>query len=521
MIQEVPLRDFGQGLNLRDQPAVVSQSQAVDAINVEHTFTHAVKQRAGYARFTGSALTNRVDSLAAFYKSDGTKQLVAGAGTRLEALNTSGAAVASATGLFGGPYGFVRYGQPNTEVLYAGNGVDTLRKWTGAAWSAPTATVDGTGSRTMPKARYLTVQTPDNRLVATGFSTTTGGPNGATSSPSHVYFSDEGNPESWTTNNSIQLRPGDGEAIQGAVTFNGAVYVFKNTAIWQFYGNSTDAEGNPVFNDRGMEGGIGLDSPRALCVGRDGIYFMSRKGIYRLRGYGQPDLLSDVVRPIFYGGASEFFRGGVLNQAALSACAMWWHDERIYLAYPSGTSTTNDRLLVYDIQQEWWGLYDIPAAAGCDFRISSQDEMVFAYPTGTNDVGRHSASYTSDDGSAIQSRWKSGWADFNLPRIKKVKRAKVSGTGKVRMGIATDYGFAESTNPLDFSGVRTVWGGFTWGSATWGGQAIATVPYQHSHKGQTFSVELTNTVLDQPWAVHSLAFHLSVSQDPANVNVYS
>jgi hypothetical protein len=36
--------------------------------------------------------------------------------------------------------------------MYAGNGADTLRRWDGAAWTAPTATVNGTAASAMPKA---------------------------------------------------------------------------------------------------------------------------------------------------------------------------------------------------------------------------------------------------------------------------------------------------------------------------------------------------------------------------------
>jgi hypothetical protein len=71
-------------------------------------------------------------------------------------------------------------------------------------------------SRAMPKARYLAIDSDSNRLIASGFSTTSGGPHGGISSPSHVYFSDPGDPEAWTSNNFVQLHPGDGEAIQGS-----------------------------------------------------------------------------------------------------------------------------------------------------------------------------------------------------------------------------------------------------------------------------------------------------------------
>src|SRR6266496_4778934 len=88
---------FGEGLNLRDQPDVISPSQALDCLDVGFTSRGAVTQRAGYSKFTAVEGTNRYDSLHPFYTISGTKQLVAGDGTKLEGLNTAGAIVASTT----------------------------------------------------------------------------------------------------------------------------------------------------------------------------------------------------------------------------------------------------------------------------------------------------------------------------------------------------------------------------------------------------------------------------------------
>ncbi|HEU5115574.1 MAG TPA: hypothetical protein VFT74_02755, partial [Isosphaeraceae bacterium] len=228
-----PFLGFGKGLNLVAKPDAVDPAECIDAMDVNFTDQGAIQQRDGYTHLT-AALTNRVESLEPFYTSTGTRQLLAGCGTRLEAIETGGGVKASATALTEGPWDFCRFGSPNEEVAFAGNGKDTLRKWTGTEWKAPTATVNGEAAKAMPKAKFLCVQSPDNRLVAAGYGTTTGGPNAATSSPSTVYFSEKGNPEAWKTagtaenpNNSVQLTPGDGEAITGAISWRESVYVFK------------------------------------------------------------------------------------------------------------------------------------------------------------------------------------------------------------------------------------------------------------------------------------------------------
>ena len=139
--------DFSGGLNLRDKADAVGDRQAIDLLNVDFSEHGAIMQRDGFVDLIGGSLTNRVDSLSPFYKADGTRQLIAGCGTRLEAFASDGSPVANKTGLFGGPYNFVRFAAPGAEYLYAANGLDAPQRWDGAAWTVPTATVDGTGGR--------------------------------------------------------------------------------------------------------------------------------------------------------------------------------------------------------------------------------------------------------------------------------------------------------------------------------------------------------------------------------------
>ena len=83
--------------------------------------------------------------------------------------------VASATGLAGGPYTFVRFAAPGSELAYAANGTDTLRQWNGAAWSAPTGTINGAAGGALPEAGAVCVTSGTNRLVATAYGTNTAG----------------------------------------------------------------------------------------------------------------------------------------------------------------------------------------------------------------------------------------------------------------------------------------------------------------------------------------------------------
>lgn len=517
-----PHNGFGGGLNLRDKSDAVDPAQCIDALNVLFTDRGAIAQRPGYDNLTSSALTNRPASLEAFYTSSGTKQLLAGCGTRLEGLSSAGAVVASATGLTSAVWDFARFGKPNGEVAYAGNGTDTLRKWNGTEWTAPTATVNGEAGKAMPKAGSLCVwPAAGNRLVATRFSTTTGGPNAATSSPDHVWFSNEGDPEAWSTSepeNQVQLMPGNGEKIQACIAWKEFVFVFKETSFFVFTQQGTDGAGNPDFIFRPVEGGAGLASPRAVCAHPTGVYFMARNGVYRTTGQ-EPELISSLVEPIWSADISPFYTGGTLAHGSITNCAMGTWEDRIYLAFP--TESANNRVLVYDPQFEWWSLYSIPAGCIATFRPGSTEELVFGYASGSNHVGRHSLAFTSDDGAAVESRWRGGWFDLENPDVKTLGSAKFWGSGKVQQ--ATGYSFRQDPGSLallDFSDPSApAWGEPEWGEFEWAEPlGLVQKARMTAVLGTTFSLYFQNTTLDQDWSVHRSTHHLREIGKPATVN---
>lgn len=499
--------DFGTGLNLRSKADAVGPGEAIDALNVVFTDRGAVQQRDGYTQLTSSELTNRPESLEAYYTTAGTKQLLAGCGTRLEGLSSAGAVVASATGkTSGGIFDFCRFGTPNSEVAYAGNGLDILSKWNGSAWST---------IANSPKGGALCVTPTSNRMVATRFLTTTGGPAAGTSSPSHVYFSAAGDPETWGASDYVQLTPGDGEQILAAVAWREYVIVFKETKFFVFTAESTSATGAAIFNYRIVDTGVGLCSSRGVAVSENGVYFVSRDGVYVTTG-AEPEKLSDPIDPIFIGDAEDYFTGGDLDHSMASSMAMGTWRDQLYLAY-SQNGSYNDRVLVYDTQDGWWSLWSLPANSFATFRSGSQADLVFGYSTGTKDVGQHNASQTNDDGSAITSYWRGGFQDLGIPENKTVRQQKVWGSGIVSCAVSADYLTGTGASVvLDFSDDSvSTWGGTTWGGGTWAAPAALNIAHRRiALRGTVFSIYLANSTLDQSWSVHRLEHHIRGVRQP-------
>ena len=502
-----PLVDFGDGLNLKSKADAVGPGEAIDLMNVIFTDRGAVQQRAGYNDLNGTELTNRPLSLEAFYTASGTKQVLAGCDTRLEALSTAGAVVASATGkTTAGIHDFCRFGQPNSEYAYVGNGIDILSRWDGATWTTVASS---------PKAGALCVTPTSNRMVATRYTTTTGGPAATTSSPSHVYFSGAGTPEVWGATDYVQLTPGDGEKIQACIAWREYVFVFKESKFFVFTGEGTTSTGAAVFNYRIVDTGVGLVAPRAVSATENGVYFASRNGVYITTG-GEPAKLSSPIDPIFLGGAEDYFTGGVLDHAKIADLAMGnWRDQ-IFLSYSTGGSY-NERTLVFDTNDGWWSLWNVPANSLATFRRSNVEELVFGYATGTRTVGYYNDSLTNDDGAAISSHWRGGYQDFGILENKKVRQQKAWGSGVVSCAVSADYetGTGNST-VFDFSDASaTTWSGSTWGGGTWARPAALNVGHRRiALRGTVFSTYFANETLNQDWSVHRLEHHIASPRQP-------
>lgn len=507
------------GLNFRDQVDLMQADQSVEALNVVFGGIGSVRRRGGTASFSAADGTNRYDSLAPFYTSAGVRQLLAGAGTRLEALSATGTLVAAATGLSRGPYGFARFGSPAVETSYAGNGEDTLRKWDGTTWTAPTATVDAVAGRAMPRGSALAL-TADNRLAVVGFRTTTGGPNGATSSPSHIYFSEPGAPETFLSSNYLQLRPGDGERIEAIVAWREFVFVFKRSAFWVLYGTSSSATGVAIFQYRPVSTGIGAVSARAVAVGQDGVYFLGADGVYRTSG-GEPQLVSQIIAPFFTEALLPLAAQSTLNPAALEQASMVMVRERLYVALATGADAVGSAMLVYDTRQNWWSLFDLHAAALVAFAPGTGiDELYFAASTGAQRVYRHAASLADDAGVAIRSLWRSSLSDLGVGVNKSVRQFELWGSGSLLASMDADYATGGQPETVDFGLSSSLWsdgskpadlwsdGGGTdpWGDGARVKRALVRTAVRGSLLGLRFS-----DVGGVPWEIQRVVAHIRES----------
>lgn len=440
----IPFTQFG-GLILNKPFDDVGADNAIDILDVDWDASlSTLRTREGAAAFSPADAASSYDALFGHSLA----RLLARRGATLFALNGEGNEIAGKSAATNEKHlAFAKLGTPSASYTYIADQENTIKRYDGTDFTSPTAKVGEVLGAAMPKGKFLAVW-PDggNRLVVAG-TTAGGGPNGAISSGSHVWFSMPGNGEEYEPTAYVQLNPGDGEEITGCVAFGGMILVFKETRCFVFYGVSADNDGKPVFNFRSIELGTRLRPPgpkRAenVIAGNDSVYFVADHGVYATTG-AEPSLLSDDLAPL---AESTPLIGPILTTLGtrrwVNAAGIAYQGEALYVGLESGGVV--DRVMKFDLRSQSWTIFT--AALNCLVAWNEQtNNRARIFFSGTGAGNRRVYFYTPAtdvDASAadLEPRWQSGFYDLEDADEKTLVNAKMWGTGEVTLKVAEDYG---------------------------------------------------------------------------------
>lgn len=424
------------GLDLRKSP---DEAACIDLLNVDLDVRGRIRSRDGYTLFeNGVAITGTVSGMAPVYSTAGDRLLVS-LSDIIYAFSTDYLAVApysSTDNRFENAYSFAR--SPASDAVYVGNanssGASIGRLLPGTGFQ-----ISGGGGYTFtgtaPTGKFVATWpfSGGNRLVSAHRWNTTAGDNGST-----VQFSDAGSSVAWTSTSYVDLFPNDGETINGLCVWRDQLFAFKASRFFVFYGESVDSSGNPIFNYRPVDVGIGNAAPRGVAVGSDGVYFVNSRGVYRTTG-GGPQLVSGAIDPVFTNTVGSFFASSALNHAQISKCVLSVANERLWFSYPSGSATANDRTFVMDLATGEWTLWDLAVPAMTTWRSLSGREEVF-FGIGASGPYRFGPAYTTDNGTNITSRYRAGFRHIADGADARVREILLHGTGTVTVKTAVDWG---------------------------------------------------------------------------------
>lgn len=399
---------FG-GLNIYEDPQEVGAAAAVDLLNVDVDQRGRVRSRDGSVALTSAAANNQTTM--AYYKdSGGVEYILANDTTTLRPYALSnGAAGSTQAALTNSNNAFARFGDTsNTRLYVAGGGLFRL---TSTTW----ATVGG-----LPVAPSLLAVTPnDNRLVM------------STIVDSRVWFSDVSTPETVAADNFVDLWPGDGESIAAMSRWRDYLFVFKSTKFAVFTGTSVDADGGAIFNYRAVDTGRGVVAPGQAVAGQEGVYFVDAGGIFLTTG-DTPRYISRAVEPWLRAGSF-----GSLPAISLSTVTLAYHDRRLYVVYPNGTSSVT---LVYDPALDAWLVWQAGMTAVASVPASSQYRGLYFGEFTSKKVAKVDATVSTDQGAAVSWSYTSGAYDLSGEnRVAVTLESALWGTGAATLKVANDH----------------------------------------------------------------------------------
>lgn len=319
-----------------------------------------------------------------------------------------------------------------------------------------------------PSGEHMAITPLDGRLVVN---------DGA----DRIRFSNAGTPTTFNTDDWLDLNPGDGERIRSIVTWREFVFIFKQTNAWVYYGTSVDTTGGAVFEVRPIAN-IPAVFPGGMpvAVGRDGVYYLGRGGIYVTTG-STPRKISQALDPVFSSLSTQQSvsspNPGKPDYTVPSRPYVYWADDRLYIAYATEDSfSTNDRIAVWDQRLDEWMIWRRDTIADTGLAgvsaittqpINSSDglnpQLLIAMPeytpggiqppTPANVASMTNAS-ALDDSLSFAWSYVSGYTDFGSVAEKVARRTDIYGTGNLRFNL-NNRG-ARSGDSVDIGGIMNL-----------------------------------------------------------------
>lgn len=375
----VRVEDFGGGENTFFSAVKIKDTESPNSQNITYTENGLPTKRPGTVEIGSGLVTAGGQGLAPFYTVSGGRHLVAVDGTGLAYLNgTTWTAITGVTLTAGQAMNFVTA----RDALYGHNGTDGMVKWTGSGAATQPATGVIARFGVFYKGRHVI--------------------SGNSANPSRVYLSDSSNSDDFTGSgaDTIDIASDDGQKITGLAKLNvnneETLIIFKERSIYQMI---LDSSGNPVVDL--ITDANGCVSYRSIALVENDVFYLSNDSSVRTLGY-QANFLS-ILRTNDV-SAKIRDRVGNINSAQFERCAAVYFDKKYVLAFPEGSGTTNNRMVVYHTLYGAWATWtNLSANALATYYDTTNEGKLYFISDTTAEAFAFDPTVYTDDGAAIDS----------------------------------------------------------------------------------------------------------------------
>jgi len=311
-----------------------------------------------------------------------------------------------------------------------------------------------------------------------------------TANPNRLFWSNIGDPTTFSGANFVDVNPGDSDQIMALSTLQDELLVFKRNTIWSITGYSGSTFSTTTIaaqNTNGRIFGYGTVAPFSVVpVGTD-IYFFSMLGS------------TPVIRSLYKTINAVTLSGGIVSDsikttlgnitlANLSQIVGTFDGRYVYWSIPTNASTTNNQIVVLDTWEvnRTKGIYPFTTMSGKNvsyFAVSTipgYSQVYYADASLTSGlVFKFDTSLFTDNGVAITMDVRTRDYSFGIAHKTKWKYLYTTFTsgsaGSLAIGAKLDQG-TNYTNQdtINLRGSSPPLGSFILGTSTLGGTITST-----------------------------------------------
>lgn len=346
-LQKVRVNLFEGGQNSYDLPSIISANQGVLVSNASISRKGQLSKRTGQELFESDLSDTAFTGLGIFNPDPNTQYILAASGVSVIRSDTTPASWTIVnTGYNLTPGANTEFIQAN-DLFFILNGTDYTANYNGSIWDVGNDWATGTSSPPIA----TTGAWLRNYLFLAGNPT----------HPDWVAFSNNLVPASYIVTDVIKVNTGDGQKIVRIEPFKlNELIIYKQKSIYVLdISGATILIGDDPWTLQPISRVIGCAALRSVVnLGNDHWFLSSEPFAVRSlvrTSYDRlmVDMVSQPIQDIFDGTGERVINKTVIDKA----CAIFF-DNKYILAIPTGVSTINDFVAVYDFIAKSWYTID-------------------------------------------------------------------------------------------------------------------------------------------------------------------